>query len=172
MGRVKSAGKTTWTLHLCSSILEGKPFLGEPTKKSGVVFLTEQSDASFIEALEDAGLLEHEAFVILGYSDVFGVPWPEVVDVAVAKALELGYQVLMIDTIGQFAGLKGDAENNAGAALEAMRPLQEAAAKGLAVGFTRHERKSGGEIGNSGRGSSAYSGAVDLILILRTTNRF
>lgn len=86
---------------------------------------------------------------------------------ASAKALELGYKVVVVDTMGQFAGLKGDAENNAGAALEAMRPLQEAAAKNLAVLFTRHERKSGGDVGNSGRGSTAYSGAVDLIITLR-----
>jgi hypothetical protein len=48
-----------------------------------------------------------------------------------------------------------------------MRPLQEAAAKGLAVCITRHERKGGGEVGESGRGSSAFGGAVDIILSIR-----
>jgi hypothetical protein len=48
-----------------------------------------------------------------------------------------------------------------------MRPLQEAAAQGLAVVLTRHERKGGGEVGESGRGSSAFGGAVDIILSIR-----
>jgi hypothetical protein len=48
-----------------------------------------------------------------------------------------------------------------------MRPLQEAAARGLGVVLTRHERKGGGEVGESGRGSSAFGGAVDIILSIR-----
>lgn len=48
-----------------------------------------------------------------------------------------------------------------------MQPLQRAAALGLAIVFTRHERKGGGEVGESGRGSSATAGAVDLIVSLR-----
>jgi hypothetical protein len=64
--------------------------------------------------------------------------------------------------------LRGDAENDAGWALGAVAPLQEAAAQdGLAVVILRHERKSGGEVGNAGRGSSAFGGAVDIVLRLR-----
>ncbi len=47
-----------------------------------------------------------------------------------------------------------------------MRPLQAAAADGLAVVVVWHERKSGGDISDSGRGSSAIGGAVDTILNL------
>src|SRR5262249_37057960 len=45
--------------------------------------------------------------------------------------------------------------------------LQTAAARGLAVIIARHERKSGGDVGDSGRGSSAFSGAVDTVVSLR-----
>ena len=38
---------------------------------------------------------------------------------------------------------------------------------GLAVLVTRHDRKGGGDSGESGRGSSAISGDVDVILALR-----
>ena len=165
-GKVKASGKTTFVLHVCSAIVRGRPFMGERTQKSGVVFLTEQSGPSFGEALEDADLLDREDFVILQYSDVVGKDWSMVANAAADEAIRRGYKVLVVDTIGQFTGLRGDAENNAGAALEAMGPLQEAAARGLVVIFTRHERKSGGEVGDSGRGSSAYSGAVDRILSL------
>jgi hypothetical protein len=35
------------------------------------------------------------------------------------------------------------------------------------VTVTRHERKGGGEVGESGRGSSAFSGAVDIVVAIR-----
>jgi hypothetical protein len=75
--------------------------------------------------------------------------------------------VLVVDTLPQFAGLIGDSENNSGDALAAMLPLQQAASEGIAVVIVRHERKSGGNIGDSGRGSSAWAGAADIILSVR-----
>jgi hypothetical protein len=33
--------------------------------------------------------------------------------------------------------------------------------------LSRHERKAGGDVGDSGRGSSAFAGAVDIVLSLR-----
>jgi hypothetical protein len=41
------------------------------------------------------------------------------------------------------------------------------AAAGLAVLVLRHERKSGGEVGESARGSSAFGGAADILLSLK-----
>ena len=83
------------------------------------------------------------------------------------KWKHVGAQLLVVDTLPQFARLDGDAENNSGDALAAMAPLQRAAAEGLAVVVVRHERKSGGQVGDSGRGSSAFAGAVDTVLSLR-----
>jgi hypothetical protein len=102
--------------------------------------------------------------IVLSYWDVSGRPWPAIVDLAVAEAAARDAGVLIVDTLAQFAGLRGDDENNAGAALAAMAPLQRAARTGLAVELTRHERKSGGEPGESARGSSAYGGAADIIV--------
>jgi len=52
--------------------------------------------------------------------------------------------------------------------LMAMRPLQKARDQDLAVLVNRHDRKGGGSVGESGRGSSALSGAVDIILQLKS----
>ena len=41
--------------------------------------------------------------------------------------------MLVVDTLGQFAGLAGDAENNAGDSIAAMQPLLQAASQGLAI---------------------------------------
>jgi hypothetical protein len=72
-----------------------------------------------------------------------------------------------VDTLAQFAGLMGDSENDSGAVLEAVRPLQEIAGTGVAVLILSHDRKSGGEVGDTTRGSSALPGAADVVLSLR-----
>jgi hypothetical protein len=79
----------------------------------------------------------------------------------------MGAGLMIIDTLGQFAGFEGDEENNAGDMLAAVQPLQVAAAEGIAVAFARHERKASGRVGDAGRGSSALTGAVDVVLSLR-----
>jgi hypothetical protein len=166
-GKIKAAGKTTWVSHKIACVANGKPFMGEPTTKTKVVWLTEQSPATFRKVLERANLTNRDDVVIVHWHDTIGMEWEDVAKEATEKALEIGAGLLVVDTLGQFAGIKGDGENNAGAAQEAMKPLQEAAAKGLAVEFTRHERKGGGEVGESGRGSSAFGGAVDVIMSIR-----
>jgi hypothetical protein len=166
-GPIKRAGKTTLVFHNVGCILDGKPFIGEPTTKSKAVCLTEQPPTSFRKVLERAGLTDREDLLILHWHDTIGTEWPEVAKIAADKAVEFGADVLVVDTLGQFAGIRGDSENSAGAAQEAMQPLQEAAARGLAVVITRHERKGGGEVGESARGSSAFGGAVDVIMSVR-----
>jgi hypothetical protein len=166
-GKAKAAGKTTWTLALCRSALDGLPFMGQPTVKTPVVYLTEQSPASFRESLRRAGLLERDDFHLLTWHETRGAEWPAIATAAVAKARTVEARLLVVDTLPQFAGMKGDTENDSGAALAAVEPLQAGAADGLAVLMLRHERKSGGDVGDSGRGSSAFAGAVDIVLSLR-----
>jgi len=164
--KVKS-GKTSLGLALSRAVINGEPFLGRDATKTAVVYLTEQPDASFREAMKTAGLLAEERFRVLTYFDVRGAAWPEVAAAAARECRSNAAALLVVDTLGQFAGLTGDSENDAGAALAAMEPLQRAAADGLAVLVFRHERKSGGEVGDSGRGSSAFAGAADIIVSLR-----
>lgn len=166
-GKIKAGGKTTFVSHMVKSIVNGSPFMGEPTRRTKVLLLTEQSPTSFRKVLERAGLTDCEDLLVLFWHDVAALAWPEVAALAAEKALEVGAGLLITDTLGQFAGIRGDGENNAGAAQEAMGPLQKAAARGLGVLLTRHERKGGGEVGESARGSSAFGGAVDVILSIR-----
>jgi hypothetical protein len=128
------------------------------------VFLTEQPAPSFREALARAGLLEQDNFHILQWNKTNGLAWTHVVHLARQYAADVDAVLLVVDTLAQFAGLRGDTENNAGAALEALAPLQLAIADGLGVLLTRHDRKGGGEVGDSARGSSAFSGVVDIVL--------
>jgi putative DNA primase/helicase len=166
-GKPKVAGKTTVVTYMARSVLEGLPFLDEPTKKTKVIYLTEQPLVSFRAAMERARLLGREDFTVLVWTDTFGTPWRSVAEAAIEECKRRGAELLIVDTLAQFAGLIGDTENNAGDALKALRPLQKAAAEGIAVVIVRHERKSGGALGESGRGSSAFAGAVDIIVSIR-----
>ncbi len=165
-GKIKRAGKTTWISHEVRAIVEGKPFMDRATTKAKVIWLTEQTAQSFRRVLEKASLTEREDLHILHWHDVAHRQWADIAREAVDYALKVGAGVMIVDTLGQFAGIRGDGENSAGEAQEAMKPLQEAAGRGLSVVLTRHERKSGGAVGESGRGSSAFGGAVDIILSL------
>jgi hypothetical protein len=55
-GKIKAGGKTTWVTHMVAKILDGEPFMCEPTTKTKVVFLTEQGPASLRKVLERARL--------------------------------------------------------------------------------------------------------------------
>jgi hypothetical protein len=155
-------------MHLSRAVLDGNPFMGEPTAASPVVYLTEQPLTSFREALRRADLLERDDFHVLPRLSALGLTWPEIVDEAAAKCAATGARLLIVDTLSPFARLEGEAENSAGAAQAAIAPLLEVAHRdGLAVVVVRHSRKGGGEVGESGRGSSAFGGAVDVLISLR-----
>jgi hypothetical protein len=166
-GKIKVAGKTTWALHLCRAAVDGLPFIGEPTRRTGVVYLTEQPPASLRVSLRRADLLGRDDFTLLTWRDGAGTAWPDVVAAAVDQCEARSAGLLVIDTLSRFAGIDGDGENDAGKADAAMAPLQLAAADGLAVIVLRHERKAGGDVGDSGRGSTAFGGATDIILAIR-----
>jgi hypothetical protein len=93
--------------------------------------------------------------------------WPAIVNCAVNAAQRENAGVLVVDTFPQFAGLTGDEENSSGAMLAALGPLQLAAAKNsLAIWIVGHDRKAGGHVGDSARGSNALTGGVDIVLSL------
>jgi AAA domain len=166
-GKIKQ-GKTTLTLQLVRAVLTRNDFLDNPTQYTPVVYLTEQSHQSFKPQLRKAGLLDRDDLVILHRWDLpSGFTWPMTVAAATSKAAEIGAKLIIVDTLSQFAGLQGDAENDSGSAYTALEPLQRAAQQGLAVLLPRHERKGGGDVGDSARGSSAFGGAVDIILALQ-----
>jgi hypothetical protein len=166
-GKVKAAGKTTWVMHMVAAVLDGTPFMSEPTAKSPVVYLTEQPHTSFRQALAKARLLERKDLSLLFWHDAMTVPWAVVAHAAIEECKRLSAHLLVVDTGPQWAKLVGDTENNAGDALQAMQPLQEAVAAGITVMVVWHERKSGGDVSDAGRGSSAVGGAVDVILAIR-----
>ncbi|MFN8620609.1 MAG: AAA family ATPase [Chloroflexota bacterium] len=160
-------GKTEWMMQCVRALLDGSPFLGRVTVPTKVVYLTEQPGASLRAALRRASLLERDDLLIVQWADVAGLSWPHVVDVVVDQCRSVGAGLIVVDTLSRFASIPGSGENDAGAADEAMAPLQRAAALGYSIVVVRHERKGGGEVGEASRGSSAFGGASDILLSLR-----
>jgi hypothetical protein len=166
-GKLKG-GKTTWVLAMVAAILDGADFMGHPTERGHVVYLTEQPGASFREALRRARLLERDDLHILFWSHTTHLSWSQKVGAAIDKALEVGAVLLVVDTLAWWAGLKGDEENSTGAAQGAMEPLIAVVGNHpIGILVLRHERKSGGDVGDSARGSSAFGGSVDIVLALK-----
>jgi len=159
-------GKTSFMTAAVGAILHGCAFLERTTRKTGAVYLTEQTPVTFREPLAQAELLEENDLLIVFRHEVAGIPWRTVMSQVTTECLRRNAG-LVIDTLHQFAGLKGDASNDEGSALEVMGPVQDAAAKGIWVLVGRHERKAGGEPGEAARGSSATAGAIDIILSFR-----
>ena len=54
-------------------------------------------------------------------------------------------------------------ENDSGAAMVALKPLQKLTSDEIAVVAVRHDRKAGGEVGESIRGRSAWGGGADTL---------
>ena len=160
-------GKTTLVTHLVKSILGNKPFLGARTKRTPVVYLTEQPKVSFKPALQRANLTNEPDLRILYFNQTIGIPWVTVAAAAAEECTRVSAKLLIVDTLSQFAGLVGDSENNSGAVLEAVQPLQAITGQGAGVLILSHDRKSGGEVGDATRGSSALPGAADVVLSLR-----
>jgi hypothetical protein len=161
------AGKTSLMMSASRAVLTGSSFLGQPAKRGNVVMVTEQDGSSYHEALKRAGLLGLEGMSIMQRHDTFGLDWPGIVAAAVAECERVHAVLLTFDTLNQLAGLAGDDENSAGKMLEAMRPLQQACGRGWGVWYSVHERKSGGDVADAARGSSATGGVADILMSLR-----
>lgn len=165
------AGKTTFMGLLLRSIFGLEPFMEFQTSQAEVLYLTEEGPQTF-----SSMLMRNRVTNSAGHLHVLmrgKVPrpilnkWPEIVEkLVVPKASEVKADVIVVDTMSKWAGIKGDDENSTGAANLAMEPLEVLRDTGLAVLTVHHDRKSGGSVGDSSRGSSAWGGSGDILLQL------
>lgn len=165
IGKPKEAGKTTFLLQLAQSVLQGRPFIGKSVRQTPIVYLTEEGKVSACAALKRAHLGGQDLH-LLSRTDAHGASWKEIVAAAMQRCKEVGAELLIVDTLPHFAQLAGDTESTAGAALDVIRPLQSAADTGIAVVIVRHRRKGESDEVEGGRGSSAFTAAVDTVLTL------
>jgi hypothetical protein len=157
------AGKSAFVASLVSAVLEGRPFLDRPTMKTPVIFLTEEGKVTFRRGLVRAGLTEATSLHIPLHQDVRGASWTDIMGRVAGMCAVTGAKLVVIDTLAMF---EPSAEGSASKGKEAVDPLHQLKNTGVGVVVTRHQRKAGGIVGDSGRGSSALTGHADIVLAL------
>jgi hypothetical protein len=162
-------GKTRFFHEAIRASHESRTFLGHATQAMRVIYVSEQSAASLAMQVREVGFtglepVEHlrwftrEHWSRFTYEDFLS-------SLEETYLNDAGYNCLIIDTWHTVARLEN--ENDAA---EVNRlgnlTLNLAARQKLALSMSRHDRKSGGDIGLSGRSSIQLSGLVDVILHL------
>ncbi|HYW87178.1 MAG TPA: bifunctional DNA primase/polymerase, partial [Chloroflexota bacterium] len=84
-----------------------------------------------------------------------------VFDSLIRHCHELSIDLVVLDTLSIIAAV--DEEDHSGRAARVMEEVRRLSSSGFAVYDLRHSTKRGGEIGDAGRGSSAYSGGHDIL---------
>jgi AAA domain len=152
------AGKSTLVGGLLKAIEDGSPFLGRSTKQASALLISEEPETAMRARAEVFGLLEiGSEFVSRSSAGVVSASWHVLIDQATEHAVSAGHSLLVVDTFPGLAGLGDEQENDAGAIGQRLRPLQEAAGKGLAVLFLHHMNGQG-----QPRGSGAFRGVTDI----------
>jgi len=163
----RQGGKSTFVWALVEALLTGaRSFVGRFIRPGPVVYLTEEPLALLRPKLLGLAGVEGLSLVCRDNAPRPKPSWASSIRQAVARCRQTGARVLVIDTLAEWALFRPDAEKDAGAMVEVTAALAEAAAKGIAIVLIHHHRKGGGEDGEGVRGSSALTGAVNVIVDL------
>jgi hypothetical protein len=161
-GESKKSGKTTFYMYALKATHDGTPFMGMPTIATKSVVLTEQGN-NLLDATRRAGIKDNDGIYIVPFREVSREQWPSLITKAVETCKAVGAKILVVDTFGAFARLRGSDENLSGEILERMEPVLEAArVHNLHVSLLHHTGKDG-EL----RGSSAFTQDPDAIWVLK-----
>lgn len=166
IGPPKESGKSTLCYSLAAAIAGGYPWAGRRTQQGAVVYVGEEGTHGMAYKVRKHGLAECQNVYLAGPSDLAGLDFGARVGVVCKLAADVGAVIVFIDTLSAVAGVRGDDENSAGAALELMAQVDRLKQAGLAVVCVQHQRKGGGNLAESARGSSAAAGGVDFLLSL------
>jgi hypothetical protein len=168
-GLPKLAGKTRFYLEAIKASRDGRTFLGHETAPIRAVYVSEQSSASLGMQMREVGFTGNEPL-----DELMIVPrelWCQFTYVQMLTEIEQlylahgNYNVLIFDTWHTISRLE---DENAAAEVNRIGnlTLDVCARNKLASSMSRHDRKSGGDVGVSGRSSIQLSGLVDIILHL------
>ncbi len=158
-------GKTTFVGASIRAMLAGQLFIERDTQPAKVLWCTEEGPRTFSTMLRRVGLEDETEIKIAHRGEVpRSMSWLDtVLEIAItAEAEEVG--LIIIDTLPRWAKIPPDKENDPGAAALAMEPLEILRDKGFAVMPIFHDRKSGGDVEDATRGSSAFGGAADILV--------
>jgi hypothetical protein len=174
MGTIK-AGKTLFMLLLVKAILRGEEFIGQPTAKTNVLYVTEQPRFTFQQQLRDAGFgeitnnlftLDGASLYVIDLQDLGLLDWSGRAALIRAAAQQIKAGLVIIDTFIRIALIEEVASaGQANCAFERIIPL--VTENDCALVLNWHERKAGGTIIEAAQGTVAHGGAVDILIRLQ-----
>jgi predicted ATP-dependent serine protease len=156
-------GKSTFSYALAVAVARGEKFLGEPTRKGGVLILAVEEHRRDVKLrLAKFGMLPRDPIHVHAAGlDPGAGTLAAIRDYIVAHKIVL----LILDTLSRFWRIED--ENNNAQVMARLSPLLDLAREtGVALLLVHHERKAGGEEGRSIRGGSALFSLVDQALLL------
>jgi hypothetical protein len=168
-------GKTVFFLHGIHASRENRQFLNFPTRPMRVLYVSEQSRASLAMQARETGFHGDEPIEELRWvtrEDWSRYVYTDFLLKLEKEILEPGrYNCMVIDTLHTVARMEDEKDASEVNRLGNLT-LDVATRHNLALVLGRHDRKSGGEVGVSGRSSIQLSGLVDVILhLVRVPNQ-
>jgi hypothetical protein len=159
-GEWKTAGKTTFLISAMHQVLNGGTFLECPVRQAPVFYLYEGPADEFNQN-SFAHHLHHENFHLVPQDENLGRRWEEAIRFATERCIELGAELLVIDTKTAWLDQRLDEENNAGFARNAMNMLAEAKLAGIACVIAAHPTKNArGALASMVAGSGQWAAAA------------
>lgn len=162
-------GKTRFLLEGIHASRMERPFLNIATQPTRVVYVSEQSAASLAMQAREVGFtgsepIEELRWITREYWSRF--IFSDFLERLEKQLVEKGtYNTLVFDTWHTIARLEDESDASEVNRLGNLS-LNVATRNKLALSLGRHDRKSGGDVGVSGRSSIQLSGLVDVILHL------
>jgi hypothetical protein len=160
-------GKTTLASVLLAKMKTGGSLAGLPLAAGRAVVLSEEPAAQWVLRAHKLDLEEHVGWVCRPFR---GRPraeqWQALLDCVAEAAAARDVRLVVIDPLAAFFPA-GRSENDAGAMLEALAPLQALAGQGLSVLVQHHPNKKDDGGDPSGRGSGALLGGADILVQMR-----
>src|SRR5437763_4222758 len=157
------AGKTTLLSILLDRMKTGGMLAGRAVRPGRAVVVSEESPAHWHLRSQKFDFAGHVCWLCRPFN---GKPrldqWHALLDQLRSLHEQVSLDLVVIDPLASF--LPGRSENDAGAMLTALLPLQRLTAAGLAVLVLHHPRKRTSADGQWARGSGALSGYVDVLI--------
>jgi hypothetical protein len=157
------AGKTTLASILLARLQTGGMLAGLPLAAGRAVVVSEESPTRWLERGQKLGFHDHIGWYCRPFR---GKPSPDqwldllnrLADAHASRAIDLA----LIDPLAAFT--PGRSENDAGAILDVLMPLQRLTSLGMGILVLHHPNKGECLPGQSARGSGALSGYADILL--------
>ncbi|WP_158225322.1 AAA family ATPase [Rubrivirga sp. SAORIC476] len=163
------AGKTTLALEAARAVAEGRDFLGEPTVKGPVVYVSEQSEPSLRGTLDRMGWMTQDV-IALTVEDHWDLRFDEVLLDVYRIVRETGARLVVIDTLAAVAKLGGRMASAPSVRRLFAKVRGRLCEGGVAVVLVRHTTKRGAQgrtlsVSAAGSGSHAFAGEADHVVV-------